>query len=277
LSFLFFPPHVWFLLKDEEWGDKKTKTIFGLSACVFLVSGRDCFFFVAHFVTPSHIFVCLFWGWRDWGGKHTHTPDERGNIEKQILYLSFWTCTTFLGLYIIICLFRFLEIFFFAGQQLIIFHFSHIATHTHTQRKKSFFFHFPLYSFLICLQSINFIFPDYNSLLKKNDLHVSVILISFNTHHFVYFLLPWINFFLWTVFVCLDIFKNYLSSIFSFPTSEFTRMYVVPVYVCACFSLLFFLFKETISDLKKILYLSYSLAIQIRKKSCQFLSSPFLI
>jgi hypothetical protein len=95
---------------------------------------------------------------------------------------------------------------------------------------------------------------------------VSVILISFNTHHFVYFLLPWINFFLWTVFVCLDIFKNYLSSIFSFPTSEFTRMYVVPVYVCACFSLLFFLFKETISDLKKILYLSYSFAIQLRKK-----------
>jgi hypothetical protein len=215
----------------------------------YLVCLRVCFlypeeivFSLLHISSHHHIFlfVCS-GGWRDWGGKHTHTPDERGNIEKQILYLSFWTCTTFLGLYIIICLFRFLEIFFFAGQQLIIFHFSHIATHTHTQRKKSFFFSFPSL-FFSHMFTINFIFPDYNSLLKKNDLHVSVILISFNTHHFVYFLLPWINFFLWTVFVCLDIFKNYLSSIFSFPTSEFTRMYVVPVYVCACFSLLFSLF-----------------------------------
>ncbi len=120
--------------------------------------------------------------------------------------------------------------------------FTHSYTHTHTHKEKShFFFPFPSL-FFSHMFTINFISPDYNSLLKKkwSTCVCHLWLISFN--HFVYFLLPWINFFLWTVFVCLDIFKNYLSSIFSFPTSEFTRMYVVPVYVCACFSLLFSLF-----------------------------------
>ncbi len=132
-----------------------------------------------HTITYFCLFVCS--GGEEIGLVNTHTPDERGNIEKQILYLSFWTCTTFLGLYIIICLFRFLEIFFFAGQQLIIFHFSHIATHTHTQRKKSFFFSFPSL-FFSHMFTINFIFPDYNSLLKKKNWSTCVCHLNFLQH-----------------------------------------------------------------------------------------------